>query len=558
MPAQRLFESISQPATAAGTAQFVFPTPPTDLVWRGTMTCTTAPGSAVFVAFVGGSQWCSWAGASIGGPVQALPGEQVIITAVGLTAGTTYVLQWIGRSDSLSETEPSYPDTNAAGGATGTTVTQPPGSPSSVVSLIGGALLATATTAMAGSATLLVAPGAGTEYLLRHVAFTLGSGATQVQIVGATTGFVYTQSFSSSAVLDNMAGQIVTEALNFVTTGGGGSVWLTYDNGVPSVPGGGGGGGGGGGTSVGGNAVYGDGSDGSVVFDGAATVLGLAPVANVYTLTRDIFLASSTINVGVTIKLATYRIFCQGQLTNNGTISDSGGNGASNASGVGTGGASAQNVHSPYEIAAAGTLYSANGGTASAAGAGGNGQSLSTFTFQLGGHGGNAGSGSGGAGGSAGANGTVPPATGDVGGMRWLGALMGVWPSVHAIVSIQAQTFVAGSSGGGGSGDGVNGAGGGGGGGGIVTIFARTFAGTGAIQARGGNGGNATIGNTGGGGGGGGGVVIVISNSVTLGLPNNSISGQTIDANGGAAGASHGTGTAAQAGTAGTVVLIPN
>jgi hypothetical protein len=190
------------------------------------------------VAFVGGSQWCSWAGSAIGGPVQALPGEQVIITATGLTAGTTYVLQWIGRSDSLSETEPSYPDTNAAGGGTGTTITQPPGT-NFGVQLVGGASQAIGTNGGASTSTLLATPPAGDVYALKNATFTLGSGATQVQIVGNSTGFVFCQAFSSAEVFDPLMGQVAAEQLNFTTVGDGGSVWLSYDLIAPPTGGGG-------------------------------------------------------------------------------------------------------------------------------------------------------------------------------------------------------------------------------------------------------------------------------------------------------------------------------
>ena len=175
----------------------------------------------------------SGSGTATGGPVQCLPGEQLVVVATGLTNLSAFALQWTGRSDSLSESQPSWPDTNASPGGV---ATQSAGTPSTVVSLIGGALRVTATTASATTVSLLGPPSAGTEYLLRHAAFTLGSGTTQVQIVGHSTGFVYTQAFSSAEVLDNLAGQIVPEALDFTTIGGGGSIWLTYDNGVPPVP----------------------------------------------------------------------------------------------------------------------------------------------------------------------------------------------------------------------------------------------------------------------------------------------------------------------------------
>ena len=48
-----------------------------------------------------------------------------------------------------------------------------------------------------------------------------------------------------------------------------------------------------------GSGVYGDGSDGSVTFDGSTTILGLVPMGNAYTLQRDLFLSSSTIKDAV-------------------------------------------------------------------------------------------------------------------------------------------------------------------------------------------------------------------------------------------------------------------
>jgi hypothetical protein len=239
VPTQRLSLTQAATASATGTATFTFPAPPTDLVYLGTLVCNGAPAGATFIATVGGTQWGSWNGTAVGGPIQALPGEQVQISATGLTASSAYNLQWIGRSDSLSETSPAYPDTNTA------VASQAPGNPVQVVALVGGASQATATNVGAGSSLLLPAPATGAAYNLRHVTFVLGSGATQVEIVGHTSGFIYTASFSSSAVLDNMAGQIATEELDFTTIGGGGSVYLTYDLGVPTVPGGTSGGGGG-------------------------------------------------------------------------------------------------------------------------------------------------------------------------------------------------------------------------------------------------------------------------------------------------------------------------
>lgn len=300
--------------------------------------------------------------------------------------------------------------------------------------------------------------------------------------------------------------------------------------------------------SVGGGlGVYGDASDGAQVFDGTTTILGIAPSPNsavngVYTLTRDIFLASSTLNSGISIVPNGFRIFCQGTFTNNGLITYNGGNGGNGTTVGGTAGAALSNGNSPINN---GANYGAAGG-AGATGAGSGGASNATRSYGgAGGHGG-AGSSAGGAAGTVGAptatNGSIRAAPFAV-----LGTLFN--SGTPAIIA-------AGAGGGGGGGDGTNAGGGGGGGGGFVFAYVKTFAGTGVIQARGGTGGNGNgTGNTGGGGGGGGGLVLVISASVSAGA----ISGQTIDANGGNHGTSNGTGGGLIAnGANGTVILIPN
>ena len=64
---------------------------------------------------------------------------------------------------------------------------------------------------------------------------------------------------------------------------------------------------------------FGDGSDGTGSADGSTSIAGIAPVGNVYTLTRDVYFTSLTISTGVTITPAGYQIFVQGTTTINGT-----------------------------------------------------------------------------------------------------------------------------------------------------------------------------------------------------------------------------------------------
>src|SRR4051812_33046971 len=71
--------------------------------------------------------------------------------------------------------------------------------------------------------------------------------------------------------------------------------------------------------------LFGDGSDGAVTADGAATVACLgAPAANVYTMTRDCYFTTLVINSGVTIKTASNRLLATASITNSGTISNAG------------------------------------------------------------------------------------------------------------------------------------------------------------------------------------------------------------------------------------------
>lgn len=285
--------------------------------------------------------------------------------------------------------------------------------------------------------------------------------------------------------------------------------------------------------------VYGDGSDGTQTFDGITTILGIVPTGTAgnyfYTLARDIFLQSSTIDSGVSIVTNGFRFFCQGTLTNNGTIEWNGNAGVTG--GIGGAGLTNANVFT-------GT-FGFGGSGATGTGSSSNNQSANPF----GGPGGNGGAGASG----GGAAGTITPSVASKGSLR------SIPQSVTGILLYSSSngSVSTGTGGGGGGGDGVNKGGGGGGSGGLVLLVVYKFAGTGNISALGGNGGNgALVGtNCGGGGGGGGGVVIITSNSISSGA----ISGQTISAAGGTAGnGSVGGGSAGSNGSAGTIILVAN
>ena len=295
------------------------------------------------------------------------------------------------------------------------------------------------------------------------------------------------------------------------------------------------------------NGVFGDGSDGYVTFNGTSTILGLAPTNSTYTLTRDLYLAGATVNTGVTIVTAGYRIFCNGVLTLTGTanINNNGNGGANNGS------AGAAIAAAVVGGGTAGGAGGANNGTAGAtgpvAGAGGNG-----------GAGGNSNNGSVTDGG-AGATVTAP--TNAHGGWRNIESAVNAAQQAGATIT----ALQGGAGGGGGAGDGTNLGGGGGSGAGIVLVCAQSIQGSGTITATGGAGGNgASAGNTGGGAGGGGGLVIIISRTVYPRQINNQTSpylggGTTVavTAVGGAGGVAHGAnGLNGAAGNNGTTLLL--
>lgn len=128
-PISSASQQLNQPATAIadpnGNATFTFPNPPTGLTWSGTLLCTSAPIASTFIAMVGAVEWATWGGPSIGGPVQCQSTQQLVVTATGLTPGTTYQLNWTGSSDEQSQAPAIWPEPNASN-LTAQTVVPPP------------------------------------------------------------------------------------------------------------------------------------------------------------------------------------------------------------------------------------------------------------------------------------------------------------------------------------------------------------------------------------------------------------------------------------------------
>lgn len=280
--------------------------------------------------------------------------------------------------------------------------------------------------------------------------------------------------------------------------------------------------------TVTGGGHFGNGADGTVVFDGTTTVLGLVPSSTVYTLARDIFVDNMTLAATASIITAGYRVYCRGVATINGVIKWNG-----NAAVTTTAGAA---------LTAEALGGSFAGGAGHAGGAGSNG---SNATTSLGGTGGAGGAGTGGSG--AGTGGTVTAPTAAEGGLSAL-----PFATMGQVLGNAGLTLVKGGAGGAGGGDDGTGAGGGGGGGAgfvVVSAWSLQFGSAGIIEALGGAGAAGGATNCGGGGGGGGGIVVAVYHQTNAVAANFSVLGGT-------PGAGTGTGAVGVAGGAGTLIQI--
>lgn len=309
---------------------------------------------------------------------------------------------------------------------------------------------------------------------------------------------------------------------------------------------------------------FGDGSDGAYTFSNQGTApTGTTKTDNtngatIFTIDRDVYTTTLTIDATVTVKTNGYRIFSSVGTYVKGTLDRKGNDGANASSSVG--GAGGDGLSDGY-------LKGVGAG-----GAGGNGTTATTP--------GNGNPGAGGAGGnktnSIGVNGSVGGASADgtAGGTNTTVTASNVklianW-HLNTLLDVSSSgstvKFDGSGSSGGGAGattnnSGVSGAGGGGGAsaGGILAVYSKevvvSLGGTiTAVGGAGGTGGNGSPGNAlsgGGGGGGAGGNVIIVYNSL--------VNEGTITAAGGAGGAGgtgNGTGVSGDDGIDGYVRLF--
>ena len=257
--------------------------------------------------------------------------------------------------------------------------------------------------------------------------------------------------------------------------------------------------------------VYGDGSDGAITFDGSTTYTFATLNGSTYTLTRDIFATTITVDILITVITGGYRVFAQNSLTVNGELHNNGSAGSGTTAGAG----------------GLGGFFKAggNGATgllAASAGAVGTAQATPTANTWVGGLGGKGAMGrasnttfTGGM--ITSANVTVP-ADADGGNKVPSNFVNYLTRYVVGATNWQMTPSIGGGSGAKSATGTTATSGAGGGGGGICFVASPVITGGGVISANGGAGGNAagTGGNFGGGGGGGGGVMCMIAKTSTI------------------------------------------
>ena len=286
---------------------------------------------------------------------------------------------------------------------------------------------------------------------------------------------------------------------------------------------------------------FGDGADGAVTVTQSSNPAWQSKsgsgATTLMTLIRDVYFTDLTLDAsgGVfTIRTAGFRIFVSGTLTlGTGIVIQHDGNAA--AAGVAGVNLTAATVGTATGAGSAGGVgVAATQATAITA-------SIATTNTSATAHGGTGGASTGGGTGGGVAGGTTANA-----------ATNGRPSSTINAIQTRGTNGTAWTGGGGGTGGTAAASstgGGGGGGAGIVAIFARTIVNNGTIRAKGGAGGNATLGagaGAGGGGGGGGGAIILVY------MTSGSTVGST-DVTGGTGGTLAGTGATGATGSSGLV-----
>lgn len=291
--------------------------------------------------------------------------------------------------------------------------------------------------------------------------------------------------------------------------------------------------------------LYGLGSDGACQFDGVTTPVADATLAgSTYTLTRDVQCDVLTVQPGVRVFTASWRVFAYTSAQIDGTLDNAGRDATASAAGAaqaaGYFAATRAGANQGVQLATGTNLppwyTTASNGSVPAApdGAGANGT--------LPGRGGGGGAG-------LGASGTYSPGNTPLAVTQGGASLWTLWRG-RGDASNATTQYVPGQGGSGGALVAAGAGGFGGAVGGVAWLAAPLVTGSGTISARGGNGSARTSGNGGGGGGGAGGLLVLIYNTRAGTL--------TLSVAGGTGGLGSGTGTGGRGGdgAAGTQYLL--
>ncbi len=126
---QKLEKGVAATSTPSliSSVTFTFDTPPAGVTWTGTISCPDAPASAVFTATIGGTDWGTWNGAAVFGPVQiqGQGSQQLVVTGTGVPSSTVYEIWLIGSSDQTNNVAPIWPESTAVTGNVSATFQAP-------------------------------------------------------------------------------------------------------------------------------------------------------------------------------------------------------------------------------------------------------------------------------------------------------------------------------------------------------------------------------------------------------------------------------------------------
>lgn len=316
--------------------------------------------------------------------------------------------------------------------------------------------------------------------------------------------------------------------------------------------------------------AFGGGIDGVADFNGVNTFSFANLVGSTYTITRDIYLTTLTIENSIILVTDGYRVFAN-VAQGSGTISFGNGANGGNASSTGgiTGGAGGASTGSGVGRTRAGengvtSAYNGSGGTGD-----GNNNAANPATAaclgSVGSNGGVGGNSSGHTGGTAGGAGAITVPFTKFGTIKTLVALLLDQKSDLTLTLLNAQGSAAGGGGGSCSqGTAVSGGGGGGGAsGGILLLCFNHWNGSFIIKAIGGNGGtggsgaiDVNAGGGGGGAGGNGGIAVVLYGSKTW-TGSYTLTAGTGGSGGSGTGGGGTAGVSGSSGTTGTSYEIP-